>query len=270
MTSLRTTSALVTLLLLSALPGPGRARDADAADPALRVTTRTLGPGVVRRAGPGHRQVAGWGRYRGKFHTMTPGAGLPDGTVQDILQDRDGYLWLATLNGAARYDGQEFITYSHIDGLCGNAVGSLAQDRDGVVWFGCGRRMSRRGGLTRYDGETFTTYTSGDGLAHSYVWDVQPSHDGGLWILSHRDGLFESLDPVTVLQKLIGDRIQTYDVGTRILAMVESPGGSLWIGGDDVVMRLQGEAARPVASATSLGRVHAMALDFDGSLWVRY
>ena len=94
MTSFRTTPALVPLLILTALLRPLSASDTDSAIPALRVTTHTLGPGVVRTAGPGLRQAAGWGRYRGKFHTLTPGAGLPDGTVQDILQDRDGYLWL--------------------------------------------------------------------------------------------------------------------------------------------------------------------------------
>jgi ligand-binding sensor domain-containing protein len=199
-------------------------------------------------AGPGQRQAAGWGSYRGKFHTLTPGAGLPDGTVQDILQDRDGYLWFATLNGATRYDGQEFISYFHSDGLCGNGVGSLAQDRDGVIWFGCGRRLSPRGGLTRYDGETFTTYTIGDGLAQAYVWNLQPAQDGGLWILSH-SAISDEQDLVPTLQKLAGNRLQTHDVGTPIFALVESSDGSLWLGGDDVVMRLEGETVRPVPSA---------------------
>ena len=270
--TLRLPSAITILLVLPVLAQPASTQGAGNAQ-TVRETSRMLGPGVVQQSGPGQRQAAGWGNYRGKFHTITPGAGLPDGTVQDILQDRDGSLWFATLNGVARYDGQESISYSQSDGLCGNEVGSLAQDGEGVIWFGCGRRLSRRGGLTRYDGEFFTTYTDGDGLGYGYVWDLQPSRDGGLWILSHEgDDLFVAGHPITRLQKLTENRIQTYDVGSSMLAMVEAPDGTLWVGGYDVVMRLQkgpqDVAVHAVPSATHLGRVHGMALAADGAVWV--
>ena len=64
--------------------------------------------------------------------------GLPSSQVQAIAQDRAGYLWLATPDGLARYDGLGFTVWRQVPGqpgaLPGNAVESVSVDGDDQVW----------------------------------------------------------------------------------------------------------------------------------------
>ncbi|HVU55594.1 MAG TPA: histidine kinase [Puia sp.] len=57
---------------------------------------------------------------------LTVRDGLPQSYVSGIWQDRNGFLWIATLNGLGRYDGREFISYRHTtadtSGLSGNII----------------------------------------------------------------------------------------------------------------------------------------------------
>jgi ligand-binding sensor domain-containing protein len=57
-------------------------------------------------------------------HAWTKADGLPNDRVQDILQTEDGYLWLATQNGLARFDGLRFVVFD------------LSQDKGGGLWIG--------------------------------------------------------------------------------------------------------------------------------------
>ena len=62
--------------------------------------------------------------------------GLPQNSVNDIIQGRDGYLWLATFGGLARFDGVRFKIFNsgNTPGLLSNRILSLHEDRDGTIW----------------------------------------------------------------------------------------------------------------------------------------
>ncbi len=62
------------------------------------------------------------------------GEGLPSGMVYDIIQDREGYIWLATESGLSRYNGHEFYNFSHSDGMMGTDVIRLKEDSRGRIW----------------------------------------------------------------------------------------------------------------------------------------
>ena len=61
--------------------------------------------------------------------------GLPSSEVYDLLQDRKGYMWFATDQGVARYNGKEFTTYTIANGLLDNTVLRMAEDSKGRIWF---------------------------------------------------------------------------------------------------------------------------------------
>ena len=66
----------------------------------------------------------------GVWRTYTTLDGLPSLHLHAIAEDREGYLWLATLaNGLCRFDGEEFRTFTTRDGLPGNCLYALLQDR---------------------------------------------------------------------------------------------------------------------------------------------
>lgn len=63
-------------------------------------------------------------------------AGLPQNSVNAIVQSRDGYLWLATRDGLARFDGVRFKVYGLEQGLPSVDISSLFEDHQGTLWIG--------------------------------------------------------------------------------------------------------------------------------------
>ena len=74
--------------------------------------------------------------------------GLSQPTINDIVQDQQGFLWVATQEGLNRYNGYEFKTYFHEpqdpSSLNHDYVWSLFVDSAGVLWVG-----TDGGGLSR-------------------------------------------------------------------------------------------------------------------------
>jgi ligand-binding sensor domain-containing protein len=64
---------------------------------------------------------------------ITDEQGLPSMSVYDILQDKKGFMWLATEKGLYRYDGI-FFTFFHGKSLRGTALSYLQEDKYGRIW----------------------------------------------------------------------------------------------------------------------------------------
>src|SRR6267378_64942 len=100
-----------------------------------------------------------FGQYN--FSSWTADDGLPQNTVEAILQTRDGYLWFTTLDGLVRFDGVSFRSFSksNTSQLKSNRFNSLLEDGQGDLWIG-----TDDGGVARYHAGQFLTYTTQDGL----------------------------------------------------------------------------------------------------------
>ncbi len=92
-----------------------------------------------------------YGQYRLKHYNVNDG--LSQNTVNDVLQDSKGFLWLATQEGLNRFDGYQF---EHFDQLNNNSesiidqfIWGLKEDHLGNIWC-CSRE-----GVSRIDGKTF-------------------------------------------------------------------------------------------------------------------
>ncbi len=77
---------------------------------------------------------------------------LPSSTVTDIAQTPDGYLWIGTYNGLARFDGVRFVTYDPVNTpeLSHARIQGLFLDVKGTLWIN-----TFRGGLTSYRNGVF-------------------------------------------------------------------------------------------------------------------
>jgi signal transduction histidine kinase/streptogramin lyase len=108
--------------------------------------------------------------------------GLPQDTVKSITQTADGYLWLGTDEGLARFDGFEFTTFSRpASDLPANSIAALAASPDGSLWIGTAY------GLARYRNGHFRTFTKKDGLPDDDIRDLYSDHAGTLWIVAGND-----------------------------------------------------------------------------------
>lgn len=106
-------------------------------------------------------------------------AGLPHNAVNCLLQTRDGYLWIGTSNGLARFDGVRFTTFRPDDdvGLRSGLVRCLFEDSSGVLWAG-----TEEGGLARFENGEFISLSSGEGLSSDTVLCLGEDRAGHLWI----------------------------------------------------------------------------------------
>src|SRR4051794_8420612 len=82
--------------------------------------------------------------------------GLPHNTIQAITQTTDGYLWVGTREGLARFDGHQFVVFDakNTPEIKGRLVFALCAARDGSLWIG----FDDGGGVTRWKDGKFRHY----------------------------------------------------------------------------------------------------------------
>jgi ligand-binding sensor domain-containing protein len=103
--------------------------------------------------------------------------GLPQSRIRRIVQTGDGYLWLGTEGGLARFDGVGFTLFNAKTGdLKDNEVGSLKVDHTGGLWIG-----TMGGGVTLLKDGVFVSYTTADGLPDNFVRVVDEDPEGNIW-----------------------------------------------------------------------------------------
>ena len=106
--------------------------------------------------------------------------GLAGMHVEDIYQDRQGFLWIATADGGvSRFDSARFDTFGLKDGLPNLTVMAIAEEEDGRLLFG-----TLGGGLAAYDGRGFAVYTTEHGLPSNEVVGLQAQPDGSIVVLT--------------------------------------------------------------------------------------
>jgi len=111
-------------------------------------------------------------------HVWQTDDGLPQNTIYSILQTRDGFIWLGTQEGLARYDGASFMIFSRstVPGFPHNQILHLFESPDSTLW------ISTSGGVARYRYGQFSFYTTRDSLPDPNVNAVAVDTNGVVWI----------------------------------------------------------------------------------------
>ena len=117
------------------------------------------------------------------FSLLTVNDGLSQGMVFDVLQSRDGYLWIATKDGLNRYDGYRFKVYSpdafNSFSIGANEIRRIYEDKRGWFWIG------HENGLDILVPETgrFFHLPLPNGIGFNELsGSFAESPDGGLWV----------------------------------------------------------------------------------------
>ncbi len=114
-------------------------------------------------------------------------SGLPNDSLQAIVRDQKGYLWMTSDSGLLRFDGVRFQMFnpSNTPALRSNnySFGVLLQSRDGSLWAG-----TRDAGVVRYQGGEFTAMGEEEGLPGNDILRIDQDDYGDVWIYT-RGGL---------------------------------------------------------------------------------
>ncbi len=144
--------------------------------------------------------------------------GLPQSSVIAMTQTRDGYLWLGTLNGLARFDGVHFKVFdeSNTPELGSSPIVSLFEDREGSLWVG-----TEMAGVVRIKNGRAESLGIGRGSSESRLVSACQDAAGAVWLMT-ADGW---------LWRLRGGRVDKWRGGTSApSALIADNSGSLWVG----------------------------------------
>lgn len=145
--------------------------------------------------------------------------GLPQLSVYGIAQSRDGYLWIGTQEGLARFDGIRFVVFDtgNVAGITSNWFSALCRDREAGIWAATlGPELVHIG-----KGEP-QVFSVADKLPRCRVWGITQDQDGVLWLATDA-GLTRFDAGRTVLPDAEGKREPAGSVGI-------GTGGALWVG----------------------------------------
>ena len=188
---------------------------------------------------------------------FTEGKGLPQNSVNDIDQTKDGYIWIATNGGLARFNGKSFKVFNKFNSpeLASDRILDLFSDDEDRLW------ISSIEGLSYYYKGEFKKFTENDGFKIISSLEVNQDKKGTIWILTFpgfyqfqngkfykreitddknlrsramageadffvpfRNNIYAVIDNKAVLCKQLGNYPDI-----QILDIVENPKGSLWI-----------------------------------------
>jgi ligand-binding sensor domain-containing protein/signal transduction histidine kinase len=223
--------------------------------------------------------------------------GLPHNIVQAITQTRDGYLWVGTREGLARFDGNHFEIKELIPASDQPSVFCLLESRDGSLWIG-----TERSGLFRLHAGQVDRFELPGGTLDFEVYEIQEGGDGAIWIeTSHEilrwmNGKMESqVEFKSALQsvqsfcvdatgnvwllddkvhRLNGDKPNNCLTNSGSLphaarSLYREPDGVFWIGTVNGLIRIQGGMATNYRKANGpAGIVSVIFRDSAGNLWI--
>ncbi len=185
--------------------------------------------------------------------------GLPHNLVLDIDQTPDGYLWLATWEGLARFNGHEFEVFdrSRIPGLSDNGIRSVEVADDGSLWV-----ATARGGVVHQRKGRWGFIREAPEDGYDQVMAVAQQPDGTLWVLTDDAGLDRHTPGKPVRRFNFGGS----ELGDIAYALALHPDGRVLIGVGVGMAVVEGERVRVLGVADGLprGPVLSLAIMPDG------
>ncbi len=185
--------------------------------------------------------------------------GLPQDSVNAIVQTRDGFLWVGTGAGLARFDGVRFRKFGLQDGLHSVWITALAEDWEGALWAG-----TSGGGVSRWKNGRFTSFGVAEGFpSGGDVIALAAERNGPVWIGTARglvrwhDGAFTMVGEAQGLPQ------------KQVRALLQDSRGTLWVSvlTDGLFRGNHGQFTREEGMGPEGGNVYSLMEDRDGAIW---
>ncbi len=191
--------------------------------------------------------------------TLSTDVGLPDNAVTAVLQTRDGYLWIGTYGGLARFDGVRFTVFNNSTrpGLQSDRITSLYEDPQGALWIG-----HERGDLTCYrNGKFDAQEIRGTGVRRK-ISAIGSDRNGAIWLMNEEGTLVRARDGMTCA-------LPNQD---GVVQMVQDSAGTLWVASGGKVASLDEGRLIPLTVESNadpvVSYVQGICASQDGGLWI--
>ena len=189
--------------------------------------------------------------------------GLPQNSINDITQTRDGYIWLATEEGLVRFDGISFTIFDkqNTKELKHNTINTFFVDSSGNFWIG-----TLDSGLILYKNERFKFFTTQDGLSSDQIKAINEDENGDLFIGTQQNGL-NILKNGKFTSYTIKDGLSS----NRISCIYKDNQSNIWIGTDSngIILYKNGEfIIYNSKNGLNSNTVRTIYQDKDNNLWI--
>lgn len=194
------------------------------------------------------------------IRTWTVDTGLPQGTVYALAQTADGYLWVATLEGFARFDGSEFVVHDKATTpeVLSNMTFALLPARDGSLY-----AATNGGGIVHVNRRRIRAFGTADGLPSDAVTALLQSGDGSVWAGTQKGLARRQKDGPFVA---VADRLLPHP---SVTALAEDWSGQIWIGTmQGLATWKEGRLRRHDSDGFPNAQIHALYVSRDGSVWI--
>jgi signal transduction histidine kinase/ligand-binding sensor domain-containing protein/CheY-like chemotaxis protein len=199
---------------------------------------------------------------------LTVADGLPSNAINGFAEDAHGYLWLASSDGLARYDGRGYRIWRIEDGLRDNMIWAVHVDRRNRVWIGtenAGLLMltADRRRFHYYDPKGYPQ------MLGATVWCIESTPDGSVWFGTSTGGLYR-IAPDGKMQRFLpaaGDERSVPSASINFLKV--APDGTLWIATKNGVARWTGHDFERLKLPGNFNRfINGITIEANGSLWI--
>ncbi len=174
------------------------------------------------------------------YETISATQGLSQGMVYDILQDKEGFIWVGTKDGLNRYDGYSFKVFTNdpydAKTLSSNSINKLFEDSKGRIWVG-----TENEGLNVYDKKSGGFYRilsskqNSKGISNNIIKIIEEIPDGRM-LVATEDGKINiitlasnylDINAAPVINKIsLPNNAKVYGIGN-------DKNKNTWIGGMD-------------------------------------
>jgi signal transduction histidine kinase/ligand-binding sensor domain-containing protein len=186
-------------------------------------------------------------------------SGLPQNKVTSVVQARDGYLWLGTYKGLARFDGVHFTVFddNNTPELRSSRVTRLFEAQDGALWIG-----DESGHVTRFKDDQFQAVPFQPVWSSGKIYDIAADEAGDVWLLNEAGELARTRD----------GRVLTPPAGVvaKVVGLAQAADGKIWIERAGRVSVLEHGLLRPIEfeGMTTNSYLQGIGARRAGGLWV--
>ena len=200
--------------------------------------------------------------------------GLPQNTVQALVQTRDGFVWLGTEVGLVRFDGNGFEVFdkNSSPALPGNDIQCLLAASDGSLWIGTSE------GLARWKDDGAKSFTTKDGLPGNDIFELWQVEDGsvGVWTSSGPANISGGrVQPVRNVDAYPHTALPLPGEQRDHVSFEEQLSNDVFVmGGRNSLTLMQGKTQAHATSTLTIGkelpgtRIQAVLADRQGALWI--
>ena len=191
-------------------------------------------------------------------------AELTCGRINAMVQDSDGFIWIATENGLNRFDGWKMKYYlsdqNDSTALCNNFVGMIYVDNDDRLWVGSGSGLQRYSSYS--DAFENVNFTGGEKPS---VMAMKELSNGEMWVVTNGYGIYR-INPVDMRADRLTEINSMFD-SEFMLTITEDSYKRIWITTNNQRISYITPDRSKIVSVNSPGMIRNITVDILGNIW---